>query len=125
MSENTETKSLLENLPQNLPDGKFYMIRRRKDGLYSCGSTYAWFSETGKMWKSLKTLNAHLTMMMHHRGIIDGDKTVNMDKFFHHSNPYFDCEIVVAEYNMKPMEDLYEYCALRKSRNEAKKKKKK
>jgi hypothetical protein len=48
-----------------------------------------------------------------------------MDKFFHHSNPYFDCEIVVAEYNMKPMEDLYEYCALRKSRNEAKKKKKK
>lgn len=100
---------------------KLYMIRRRRDGLYSLGGSYGSFSENGKIWSSLKSLNSHLSMVYggYSSGCLtrgqDGKYSVlNVEKFADmRFNPYIDCDIVEVEMTPTVVSDVFTHIASR------------
>jgi len=42
---------------------QIYMIRRPRDGLYSTGGAYPYFSKFGKVWTRKHLLRAHLRIV--------------------------------------------------------------
>lgn len=109
---------------------KLYMIRRRKDGLYSTGGSWPGFSNNGKMWSSMKSLNSHLTNVYQHdyysresavvkRGQDGRFSTFDFGAFADmKNNPYMNCDIVEVELNYKVKVDIFNHLALRYVKDE-------
>jgi hypothetical protein len=94
---------------------KVFMIRRKRDGLFSNGGSYPSFSTRGKQWSRVGDVKSHLTMVYERGGIHsleewDGYKyDLKLEKFFANKNPYLDCEVIEAEVIAKSSEDVYPF----------------
>lgn len=100
-----------------MPD-KVYMIRRKKDGLFSTGGNNPRFKTAGKTWDTMAKLNAHLTMIYGGYGgcLADDKSTVDLEKYLalkEYQNPYIDCDIVEAELAFVVKEDIFRHLATR------------
>lgn len=88
---------------------KIYMIRRLTDGLFSSGSSYPRFAESGKMWTTIGAMNSHIRLVFKQRGILDYNKNFYPDKFYDAVNPYRDCEVVTAKIETEHLANSFEY----------------
>lgn len=95
-------------------DVKVYMIRRRKDGLYSSGGSYPYFNKTGKMWPTIGRVRQHLSSYYHNCMIRKNGKNVGFDvsKWAdNHYNAYLDCDVVEAEISFQTYDDVFRVVA--------------
>lgn len=109
-------------------DRKLYMIRRRKDGLYSTGGTYPGFTNSGKIWNSMKMLNSHLTNVYSGSGwqqaVVKRNKDGRYGIFDFGAfadmkhNPYINCDIVEVELSYSVKTDIFNHLALRYVKDE-------
>lgn len=110
-------------------ENKIYMIRRRKDGLFSSGSSWPCWGRHGKMWDSLKTLNLHLTNIYKDnyygrtavlkRGQDGRFSTFDFGAFADMKhNPYLNCDIVEVELSYNVKVDIFNHLALRYVKDE-------
>lgn len=95
-------------------ENKMYMIRRKKDGLFSNGYYQPWFSHYGKVWYSLKGLRNHITQVLRHNGAKKWNRETRRDdfiggEFFKLTNAYLDCEIVEMTRSFVPVQDMYPF----------------
>jgi len=111
---------------------KVYMIRRKTDGEYICGtSRYPWFSkEAGKIFYSLNSVKMFLTSYMRYNKIkvwTKGRYKFNAGEFFTPSNMLMNCEIIGVE--LKPTQtdalDVFDYSAEQEMKKQSKPKKEK
>lgn len=109
---------------------KLYMIRRKSDGQYICGtSRYPWFSPGfGKNFYSLNSVKMFLTSYMRRKGIKVWEKgryKFNAGEFFSPSNLVMDCEIVAIELNPIEAEtiNVFDYSAEQEMKKQPKGKK--
>lgn len=109
-----------------------YKIRRTSDGLFSNGGSYPWFTETGKLWKSLGACSGHITMVLGHTSVLTRDydeslgKSVpklNFDIFYSNKNPYMNCEIVEVMMEYKEHSDIFSFVANKFVKEQKKEKK--
>lgn len=110
---------------------KVYMIRRKKDGLFSNGGAYPSFTKRGKQWSRASDVKSHLTNVYDNGGgrhtLSEWDSNtqryeLKLEKFFNNSNPYLDCEIIEAEVVAKSTEDVYPFLVKHLKNKEDKKK---
>ena len=108
-----------------MKEQKLYMIRRRKDGLFSTGGVWPTFATNGKMWRSMGSLNGHLSQVYSiqlSRGE-DGRKSVlSIEKFADMThNPYYECDLVEVELKHEIVKDIFTHLALRYTKDESEK----
>ncbi len=96
---------------------KVFMIRRKRDGLFSNGGSYPSFSTKGKQWARASDVKSHLTNV-YDSSYTNGLKVWNselqmyelkLENFFRTTNPYLDCEVIEAEVIAKSSEDVYPF----------------
>ena len=96
---------------------KVYMIRRKKDGLFSNGGSYPSFTKRGKQWSRVGDIKSHLTQVYGNSYSFGLEvwntemqrHELKLEKFFSNNNPYLDCEIIEAEVVAKSTEDVYPF----------------
>jgi hypothetical protein len=110
-------------------EDKLYMIQRRSDGLYSSGGAYPQFSKAGKIWKTMSTLNLHLTSVYkgwRANGCLKAGDDGKYSKFDIAAfadmvkNPYINCDIVEVELTPTTAKDVFTHIALRYLKEESK-----
>jgi len=94
---------------------QIYMIRRKTDGKYVCGSPrYLWFdNEMGRTFYSLKSAMIFMTGYMRRRGIKSWKKgryQFNAGEFHTPSNHLMECEVVTVQINPTPLKDVFDLC---------------
>jgi hypothetical protein len=94
---------------------KIYKIRRKSDGLFSCGGTYyPFFSKDGKIWTSIGGLKIHLANLDVYKACRikvgtsnGGKKKLGFDLSKLPANHiYHNCEIVVCDLNYVHVSDV-------------------
>jgi len=90
-----------------------FMIRKKTDGNYVCGSArYPYLnSGVGRIFYSLRSAKMFVTKHLAKRGIKTWDKgryKFNAGEFFTPSNIMLDCEIVTVELNTVGSEDIFD-----------------
>jgi hypothetical protein len=96
---------------------KVFMIRRKKDGLFSNGGSRPSFNTRGKQWSRVGDVKSHLTNV-YDNSYVNGIRVWNsqlqtyelkLENFFRTTNPYLDCEVIEAEVIAKSSEDVYPF----------------
>jgi hypothetical protein len=95
---------------------KVFMIRRKRDGLFSNGGSHPSFNTRGKQWSRVGDVKSHLTMVLEDSrfGLREWNSNMQryelkLEKFFTNTNPYLDCEVIEAEVVAKTNEDIYPF----------------
>jgi hypothetical protein len=105
-----------------------YMIRRKTDGKYICGSgRYPWFSDDiGRTFYSLHSVKIFLTNYLKCNKIKtweNGRYKFNAGEFFTPSNILLNCEVVAVEVKPSSIQDIFEFSAQTEMERKTKKKK--
>ena len=109
---------------------EIYMIRRKTDGLYVCGSNrFPWFSEgIGRTFYTLNSVKIFMTGYMRRKKIKTWEKgryKFNAGEFHTPSNQLMNCEIVTIQVTPTSLKDVFDCCIETEMKHTQKPKKKK
>ena len=116
-----------------MADKKIYMIRNKKNGLYSTGYYRGHFTSNmayAKMWTSFQGVRNHLTSFLRQKKIKTWNRETrkwefNGGEFFKLDNPYLEAEIVEIQLNHTPVQEVYPFILETEKKKQPKGRKKK